>query len=222
MNLEDLIKSFRIDCSDRVEPYLFPTDVVSDWLIEAEMEAAIRGRLLHENCNPLICNIELVPELSKYDLHPSLYEIDYIAIPEKQNCPPIKIVSVEWLTEKFGQRWRTMQGTPEYVIQDEKSLRFIPTPNEPLTVAIEGFRLPIKGLSRDKQSTPEIHAGSHRRLIDFALYRAYSTPDSDTLDVGRADLALNRFTRYFGERPDCDLRRITREDVAHHNKICDM
>ena len=32
----------------------------------------------------------------------------------------------------------------------------------------------------------------------------------------RAAMAEQAFTEYFGQRPDSDLRRITREDVPHH------
>jgi hypothetical protein len=42
-------------------------------------------------------------------------------------------------------------------------------------------------------------------------------PDSELQAEDKAAAALARFTAYFGNRPDADLRRMTREDVEHHN-----
>ncbi|RPP87255.1 hypothetical protein IPC1125_34030, partial [Pseudomonas aeruginosa] len=53
-------------------------------------------------------------------------------------------------------------------------------------------------------------------LVQWALHRGFSIPDMESFDPNRAALAEAAFTAYFGERPDSDLRRITREDVPHH------
>ena len=50
------------------------------------------------------------------------------------------------------------------------------------------------------------------------LLLIYSRPDADTFDAGRAANAEAAFTRYFGPRPDSDLRRSTRSDEPHTNK----
>ena len=62
---------------------------------------------------------------------------------------------------------------------------------------------------------PEIAAHLHMALVQWMLYRAFSRPDSDTHDPGRAAVALDVFERYFGPRPNADLRRSTRHDEAH-------
>lgn len=62
---------------------------------------------------------------------------------------------------------------------------------------------------------PEIAAIHHEYLVQWALYRAFSVPDTETFDPNRAAIAEREFTQYFGLRPDSDLRRITREDTPH-------
>ena len=54
-------------------------EAVTGWLNEAEQEACIRGRLLHESGNAAVCQIVVTAGTAHYPLHPALYEIDYIA-----------------------------------------------------------------------------------------------------------------------------------------------
>ena len=63
---------------------------------------------------------------------------------------------------------------------------------------------------------PEIHQAHHEHLIQWALHRAFSVPDSELFDPDRARLAEEEFTAYFGPLPDSDMRRKTREDVQHY------
>ena len=56
------------------------------------------------------------------------------------------------------------------------------------------------------------------RHVAAALHKAFSVPDSELFDPNRAALSERAFASYFGRLPDSDMRRITREDVAHHNE----
>lgn len=220
MTLDELIKDFRVTTQDKVGPdYLFEQGDVTRWLIEAEQEACIRGRLLHESNNSSICEISVSAGEAAYPLALALYEIDHLGLLEAGSVESrlVRLVSREWLDD--NQRgWRDRTGIPCYAIQSDNSIRLVPTPNAEATLKLEGYRLPLRGLSSEKTSKPEINPAHHRHLVNWALHRAFSVPDSETLDLGRADDALAAFTRYFGERPDSDLRRITRHDVEHHTK----
>lgn len=219
MTLEELVADFRTTTQDKVAPYLFEQTDVARWLIEAEQEACIRGRLLHEADNPAVCDIDVAVGEVVYRLDPALYEIDHLGLLEAgtNEQREVKLVSREWLDEK-QPGWRDRSGVPRFAIQTDTRIRLVPTPNATATLKLEGYRLPMRGLTSDKTSKPEINAAHHRHLVNWALHRAFSVPDSETLDLGRAGAALEAFTRYFGERPDSDLRRITRHDVEHHTK----
>lgn len=219
MTLEELVADFRTTTQDKVAPYLFEQADVARWLIEAEQEACIRGRLLHEADNPAVCSIDVAIAETVYPLHPALYEIDHLGLLEAGATQQrnVKLVSREWLDDK-QPGWRDRSGVPCYAIQTDTSIRLVPTPSAIATLKLEGYRLPMRGLTSDKASKPEINAAHHRHLVYWALYRAFGTPDSETMDMGRASDALAAFAGYFGDRPDSDLRRITRQDVEHHNK----
>lgn len=219
MTRDDLTKTFRVDVQDTVKPYLFDDSTVHGWLAEAETEAVIRGRLLHESSNPAVCEITVEVGTSVYPLHPSLYEIDSIALRQTGAArrEPVKLVSTEWLDDKVRD-WRDLDGTPVYAVQNETSIRLVPRPLVAGTLLMECYRLPLKSLADAGTAKPEIHHVHHRYLVDWALFRALSLPDSETMDLGRAEVSERRFTGYFGTRPDSDLRRVTREDTGHHNK----
>lgn len=227
MTLEELTNDFRVTTQDlrravsgnAEETYLFKTPDVTRWLIEAEQEACIRGRLLHESANEDVCEISVAAGEATYPLHPALYEIDHLGLLAGGSAErrPVKLVSREWLDENH-RNWRDRTGQPCFAIQSDTSIRLAPTPTADATLKIECYRLPLRGLSSEKSSKPEIHQVHHRHLVNWALYRAFSQPDNETLDLGRASDAMAAFASYFGSRPDSDLRRITRHDVEHHNK----
>lgn len=221
MTRTELIAQFRLLATDRVQPYLFGDADVAGWLTEAEQEAAIRRRLLHEARDASVCEIAVQAGESVYPLHPALYELDHLAFrPDgASRREPVALVSVEWL-DRCVSDWRDLRDLPCYAVQGDTGLRLVPTPMVAGTLLLEGYRLPLRELGAAPSSVPEIHAAHHRLLVQWALFRAFSVPDSETIDPQRAALAEREFTAYFGPRPDADLRRDTREDAPQHNVAC--
>ena len=221
MNLSALIHQFRRAAFDREEPYLFETADIIDWLNEAEEEAAIRGRLIHEAENLDVCVISIVPGVTIYPLHPSIYEIECAHYtnanrPTDQPCRLYQ-VSQEDLAAKYGPSWRTYNYTntdPQYLVQQDTGIRIVPAPKYAGVINIEGYRKPINPMV-DDDDTPEINEIHHKHLVEWALYKGFSVPDSEVFDPTKADKAEMVFTDYFGERPSSNLRRRTREDVPH-------
>lgn len=212
MTRDDLIREFRVLTLDRVEPYLFETAWVMRWLTEAQAEACVRARLLPESSDPAVCELDVAPGETSLPLHPALYEISHLAFRPQgaTRREPLKLVSVEWLDDSAPE-WRDRSGTPRYAVQSDTALRLVPAPSEAGVVLLEGYRLPLG-------DALEIHAAHHRHLLEWVLYRAYSLPDSDLLDLKKAAQAEAAFVHYFGPRPDADLRRASRQELDHHNK----
>lgn len=217
MNLEALLLAYRAAALDKVEPYLVEDEQVIEWVNEGENEAAVRMRLLHESADADVCEIDVASGTAVYTLHPGLFELTHTAfrLDGSTERTPVRLVSTGWLDQNVPC-WRDEAGTPLYAVQQETSIRLVPKPDADGTFLLEGYRLPLAPMV-DTEDEPEIHVAHHRYLVDWPLYRAFSVPDSEMLDAGKADAALARFTRYFGERPDANLRRTTREDVEHHN-----
>ena len=217
MTLAQLIASFRIDADDSVAAYLWSDAAITDWLNEAQAEAAIRGRLLHESDNALVCQIAVSAGVSTYPLHASVFEIDHLAfkLAGQSTRTPVNLVSREEM-DSLRPDWRDESTPVRHAIQGDTSIRIAPAPDAPGTLLLEGFRLPA--VMTTGANSPEINAAHHRHLIHWALHRAFSKPDAETIDPTRAALAETAFTRYFGIRPSADLRRSTRQDETHHVK----
>lgn len=219
MNLEQLTASFRVDADDLIEPYLFQDEWIAGWLSEGQTEAAIRGRLILEDGTPDICQIAVTAGVAVYDLHRSVYEIAHMRfLPMGTTCAePIALVTREWLDDK-QPGWRDRAGTPAFVVQSDRTIRLACTPDINGVLYLEAYRTPLKVLVNDIDK-PELAEAHHRHLVYWALHRAFSRPDSETVDPERAGRALAAFTAYFGLAPDSDLRRSTRHDLMQTNAL---
>ena len=219
MNLEALIAAFRVDAKDRTEPHLFDQEDVIAWLNEAQEEAVVRGRLLHESANPAVCVIAVEAGVAVYPLHEALYEIDYLVFePANDEQPQQVTLKSAGELDRSMPGWRTTAGRVEHAVQDDTRLRLAPKPEVAGVLRLEGYRLPLAELAQDSDE-PEIHKGHHRHLVDWALHRAFSVPDADAFDPKRAGNAEATFTAYFGLPPDSDMRRTTRHDQDHQTTV---
>lgn len=216
MTLEELLAEFRVRARDEALPYLWPDDAVTRWLNEAEREACIRGRLLRETSDPTVCQIALQSGVDMYPLHEAVYEITYLCIvPLVGPTRPLDLVSREWL-DRHCPRWREELDFAHWAFQDDTTLTLAAKHEAGDLLELECYRLPLDDME-DEDDEPEIHSAHHVHLVDWALHRAFSIPDAEEFDAARSAQAEADFTRYFGPRPDSDLRRMTREDVPHHN-----
>lgn len=218
MQLRQLINRFRVEANDNVQPYFIEDDAVINWLNDAEAEACIRGRLLHESNNREVCNIAVKANQASYPLHDALYEISRIWFEpgNGQTGSYLALMSSETLNSRyFSENWIRMQGFPQFALQDDTGIRVVPIPTMSGELQMEGYRVPISPMLLD-DDVPEIKPIHHVYLVYWALHKAFSVPDAEFFDPNRSAMAEQDFTDYFGERPDSDLRRITREDVPHH------
>lgn len=213
MTLEQLIARFRTESNDRVEPYFCSDDDVTQWLADAEEEAAIRARLLIEDLNPLYCEIAVSAGAASAPLHPRVYEIAHQTFTPAGTTGACELVLIS--RERLDQvrpEWRNLPADdPRWLIQSETAVRLVPTPSRDGLLRIEAYRLPLKRLALPTQK-PEIHEANHVHLVNWALFKGYSIPDPEFNDQGRARTALDAFEQHFGLRPDANLRRSTRSD----------
>lgn len=218
MTLGELIARFRSATNDKVKPYFWSDEEVTQWLNDAEAEAAIRGRLIHESDRENVCTIELEAGRATYPLHRSIYELTSIALVDRDagTWDPINLTSTEEL-DRIAPGWRMEQGKPRFAIQLDSSIRFVPQSGEDAQVHIEGYRRPMREME-DPEDTPEINTAHHRHLVCWALHIGFSIPDAELFDTRRAELAKEEFETYFGQQTDSDMRRTVRHDEPHHVK----
>lgn len=220
MDLEQLIQQFRIDADDLVpNPYLWKDEWIAAWLTEAQAEAAVRGRLLFEAADPAICEIAVTAGVATYPLHKSLYELEHLRFKATGATTSDRVhLKTREELDRIRPGWRDRTDShPCFAIQDDTRITLVDRPSVAGTLYLEGYRVPLRALANDNDK-PEIHEAHHRRLVHWALYRAFSKPDADGRDPGRAAAAEAAFTAYFGRLPDADLRRSTRHDEVQTNK----
>lgn len=229
MTTDELIALYRVLGDDAAGRYRLKDADVQLFLVEAEQEAAIRGRLLFDSVT-----ISVTSGTATYALDEAFYELSHVSFLDTDSVRhPIKLVTAEYLDQSSTddqtrivppagsgyniisgfEDWRDSTGTPPlFAIQYDTTLRLAPTPAADGSLLVEGYRLPM----READDDPEISAIHHAHLVQWVIYRRFSITDEDHFDGQRAIVALAEFERYFGLRPDSDLRRATRHDTPHH------
>lgn len=215
MRREALRRRVRLLAQDTARPYLWQDEDINDWLDEAQQEAAIRARLLRATpeSHPALCEFSLTAGEVTVALPDQLYEISNQEWKAGTERWPLALVTREWL-DTTAPDWRaTPPGEPAYVVQDRQQLQVVPAPITDGAVLIEGYRLPEPMQSDEDE--PRIPLAHHIHLVQWALHVGYLLPDAETLNPGKSAEAEAEFTRYFGARPDADLRADTRQDECH-------
>ena len=224
MTLEDLIRRFRVLAKDVEQPYRAEDLDVIDWLNDAQAQACVRGRLLVAEDDAALCQIALMPGQSAYEHHRSIYEfIDLRIKSPTGQVRKLVLKSREWLDAEMPD-WRDYQRPACMAIQTDTGLRLVGYVDPGEVLHLEAYRLPLVPMAAPADPddpnavwpAPEIHEAHHEHLIQWALHKAFSVPDSELFDPDRSALSERAFTAYFGPLPDSDMRRITREDTQHY------
>ena len=214
MNLGALIDEYRIRTGDVEKPYFSVDDELIAWFNEAEKEAAIRSRLIRRDDS-----FDLVAgDASPIDLDDALFDIQYAELRAADGTAyELKPSSRE--IQDFERRgWRSLTDRPSCYIHDDKQLIVNAIPDQAYTLYIEFFATPARPME-GPDDEPGIARVHHVSLIDWVEFRAYSKPDADFMDKGKAQEAERRFTMSFGKRPSADLRRRQNANAPHRNRL---
>jgi hypothetical protein len=218
MKLQDLRAQFRSEADDAVAPYLFSDEDVDDWHNQAVEEAAVRADLLPEFDDAEVCAIDVTAGTSGYALHTAVTRVTHAAFTPDGQTEPTTLELIERVElDRRRPNWRTETGAPSCLLVEQGKVRLVPKPSTDGTLSLEVFRLPLTPMTADVDE-PEIQAHHHRHLVDWALFRAYSKPDTETQDLARAGAAEARFEARFGRRPDADMKQAS-EARPHFNKV---
>ncbi len=218
MELAELIAQVRVDSDDLQAPYFSSDANITSWLNEAEQEACIRSRLIHDVATPAVCSIAVTAGTSVYTLHSSIIDITRAGFTATGSTTEQELFLTD-ITEldRIYPGWRQESDLPRYAIQSDTTLRLACTPSTNGVIALECHRLPLKNIEDQTTESPEIGRIHHRHLVQWALHRAYSRPDAEIFNPNKAATALAEFTRVFGLRPDADYRRATQANRPHRN-----
>lgn len=217
MNLRALIDSFRGDADDLLKPYLWGDTLVTGYFNEAEEEACIRARLLFEKTDASMCRIGVIAGTSTYAVHESVIDIVYATLTDGAGTIYELGFTDRIEMDRARPGWRAETTRPTALIHYDNHLELNCIVDADYTMALEVNRLPLQ-LMASMTDTPEINRKHHLKLVQWALHRAYSKPDAETLNLDKAARAEQEFTRIFGPRPSADLRKKQQANRLHRNK----
>ncbi len=189
MTLDELLDACRQETDDIEAPQLWSDAEFKFWLNEAEREACIRARLI-EDVSSAATTVAVTTSTAIYALHASV--LDVLRIEATLN-PGVPL-----------EGWTL---TPDKLV-----LATVPLVADTLKLTI--VRLPLADFTA-AASTPEIQAHHHRRLVDWALYRAYMKRDSEAQNLNLASQYFAQFEQSFGYRPPSNVQRKWRDKRAH-------
>lgn len=199
MNLDELIASVRNRLDDKVEPFLWDTSELTQYINTAVIEACIRAELILDARTPAVCKINLQAGQGEYDLHSKVLFIKSATI---GTAPRTKLYKATTpLLDANCNDFPIGTGVPQYYVLDVGTGRVgvypIPEANNEMWFYVS--RLPLVSLS-DPGSTPEIPELYHFGLIHWACHEAYLKEDAETKDETKAMKYLSLFELQFGQR----------------------
>lgn len=209
MKASDILSIAGQRLDDVAEPYLYPMEDRMVWLAEAESEAAVRASLLYDDSSTFTY-VPLGPDQDSYRLDQRIDRIDsaYYLSADSSRPRAVDLTGPDAIAEARVGRCGPTNGRVSMVAHVGGRLSVWPTPtsSQSGTIRLAVYRRPLKPITK-MDECPEIPEHHHQGLVDWILYRAYSTKDSELYDPKRADRALGDFIANFGERPDADTKR---------------
>lgn len=215
MTLQELIRLFRAEVDDTVEPYLWSDEEAIEYANDAELQACRRARLLLDSSTEELTQLELtVLDAGLVALDPRVIFVRKVRF---AGSLPLKRMNMQDM-ESHDPYWQdAVASTPVAFIPDFETgkLLFWPPPNAAFTALMTVVRQPL--VEMDAMSDePEIAPRFHRSLRHWMVVRAYSKQDAETLDPKKAEAAEALFIREFGAQSSAiDETWIEREQMEH-------
>ncbi|OGA63069.1 MAG: hypothetical protein A2710_26590 [Burkholderiales bacterium RIFCSPHIGHO2_01_FULL_64_960] len=213
MKVAEFIAAFRADLRDGVEGELWSDADIVRYLNDAVQEACERSKLIEDRQTPAVCTITLVPDVSTYQLHPSVFEIKRATLRGR----PLDETSVEELDDDCPG-WENWKGSPRLFIFEQASgarpasIRLVRIPTQADTLSLTVYRGALNPLTAaNGTAKPELPERFHERLKDWVYRCAYLKQDADAFDKSKAIEFEASFERSFGARPDANVQRKQRD-----------
>lgn len=197
MNLEDLISLYREQSQDKTEPFFCTDEVLTIYANEGQDEACRRGQLLRQSAGPM-CQIAFAAGAEVVQLNPNVVKV----VRSFVDGHPVTVIPVHDMDASHpGWQFDQARARPEILISGltTDALHLWPVPSSAGTVQLTVQHLPQKPMRSDADK-PEIRRESHPALVDWMLYRVYSTTDSDLFDPRKAEVSLKKFEAEFGSK----------------------
>lgn len=205
-----LLAEYRRRADDGVEPYQLEDAQVYSFLSEGEREACLRGAPIFDASTAEVMTYAVIADQATITLDGRVLRVDHVQFESSAGGQP-RTLCFTGMDEIRSRCPVTSAVRPDYACHESRtSLRLYPAPTVAGTLTLDVYRLPLLDIE-DGTDEPEIPLELHDGLVDWVLYRLYSTKDSENEDPARAQVALRDFTERFGERRTAAAQRQHRE-----------
>lgn len=198
MTLAELIATYRLLTDDIPATAAGSDEEITDWLNEAERQAAFRARFLID----ALVSVAITVGRAEYVVGSNGIWIRRAKL--AASAVPLAPVDYRDL-DRSRHGWQSQTGTPTHHVRGLESLgqplafRPYPVPTATGTVTLVIVREPLEPMAADGDE-PEIEARWHEDLVHWAMYRGFSRPDADFYDADKALGYYARFEAIFGTR----------------------
>ena len=183
------IQRFREDTVDVAQPYLWSDPLILRYLDEAQVEFC-RATEGIEDSTSTLCTLRTEPGVPLVKVSPKIRKIRGATLSDGR---PMEIVSVEEARAAGVGLGARGSGAPRtLIVLGDAQVQVYPVPDQLYTIALDVMRLPLRSITSQGDET-EVDDRHIPALMHYALSRAYSRPDADTLDQKRADYFEDRF-----------------------------
>ena len=222
MDLDDLICRAKQRSDDSGHQ---PFSKEFDWAIwasEGERQACMRASLIYDDTSDF-CTIAILPGITSYELDHRILRISDENVRWKfTDSTRLWPVTMTGIDRRFHHHrrhhhhWHEMWDCDENVTgnrvdriaQVNKTLHVWPKPSSTLSgsLMLGVYRLPLYPME-DGGDEPEIPLEQRDGLVDWMLYRAWSTKDPEQNDPQAAKIAYDNFEARFGPLESADVMR---------------
>lgn len=207
-----LLAEYRRRADDAGGKMLVSDEEAIRMFAEAEREACMRGYPIFDQTSLALTRYTILASQTIVRLRQQVLNVAHAAFTPTgttRECS-VDLVGIDELGERRAGRDVTSARPFCAAHSSRYELTLFPGPSNGGTLRLEVYRLPLLDLE-EADDEPEIPLELHDGLVDWALYRTYSSKDGEQEDPARAARALTDFTDRFGERRDADAMRRHRE-----------
>ena len=208
MTLGDLLNELRVSrLDDAVAPYLWSDDELVSFLNDAVRQVCMRQRCLLESAQPF-CTINVAAGTQLVPVDPRILAIRFLRQDgSTADMQPAGITAKRFF--KLHATWDTdtdTTGDLEYWVPDYQTgfIALFPRPTVDIVLKLNVWRLALEDeelVTADPTAEPIVDPAWHLDLLDWAEYRAFSKPDSQTMNTEKAQSAAQTFTAKVGRLP---------------------
>lgn len=183
----DLIKAFREDERDAVEPFLWTDAQLVRFANEALTEFALETKSIYDDSS-YITRFDYAAGQQDFELHPAVIDVvEAYAAGRQLRVTAPGVVRRNELPSG---------GTPELLVlnRSANALKLYPAPALAGSLELTVIRKPLGEVGK-ADAIPDVPQDERRHLLLYMAHRAYNVHDADVFDPAKARDFLSEFQR---------------------------